>query len=238
MPETTAAAPSPSQSRRRLLAALAAALPATVPAALLLPALARSAAAQASGPSCCGPVTPAGMQLLQRLDASNVDRLWLPYKHVNWETGATVDAPLAKPAATHCSAFVASFARQLGVYILRPPEHGDILLANAQMRWLSEDGPARGWRRLPDVAAAQASANRGSLTVAVFENVDRHKAGHIAFIRPGTPDANRLAAQGPDVTQAGAVNALAMPLRQAFAHHSGAWPDQIRYFEHAVGWSS
>jgi hypothetical protein len=187
--------------------------------------------------SCCGAVTPDAARLAQRLDASGVDHLWLPYKHVNWETGATVDDPLAKPAATHCSAFVASFAKQQGVYILRPPEHSDILLANAQMRWLSSDGPAAGWRPLPDAAAAQASANQGNLVVAVFENVDRHKAGHIAFIRPGTPDAARLAAVGPEVTQAGAVNAIAMPARQAFSHHSGAWPDQIRFFEHGVAWA-
>ena len=32
--------------------------------------------------------------------------------------------------------------------------------------------------------------------------------------------------------------ALAMPLRRAFSHHHGAWPDQIRYFEHAIAWSS
>jgi hypothetical protein len=29
-----------------------------------------------------------------------------------------------------------------------------------------------------------------------------------------------------------------MPLRRAFSHHHGAWPDQIRYFEHAIAWSS
>ena len=214
--------------RRLLLAPLLAALPA---AALLSPLLAAPAAAQA----CCGPVTPAGEQLRRRLDASNVEHLWLPYKHVNWETGATVDDPLAKPAATHCSAFVASFAKQLGVYILRPPEHSDILLANAQMRWLSDDGAAQGWRRLADAAAAQANANQGNLVVAVYENVDRHRAGHIAFVRPGTPSASRLAEEGPDVTQAGAVNAIAIPLKRAFSHHSGAWPNEVRYFEHRVG---
>ena len=51
-------------SRRLLLAAL--------PAALLLPA------APALAQPCCGPVTPNGERLLQRLDASGVDHLWLP----------------------------------------------------------------------------------------------------------------------------------------------------------------
>ena len=91
---------------------------------------------------------------------------------------------------------------------------------------------------MPDSAAAQQGANLGNLVVAVFENPDAHRPGHIAVIRPGTPDAQRLAAEGPDVTQAGATNALSMPLRRAFAHHHGAWPDQIRYFEHAIAWSS
>jgi hypothetical protein len=205
------------------------------PTILLAPALAiTSARAQ----SCCGPVTPNGQRLLARLDASGVDHLWLPHKHVNWETGSVVNEPNGKPAATHCSAFVAALSKQLGVYILRPPEHAQTLLANAQMRWLTFDGASSGWRRLPDAAAAQRSANLGDIVVAAYENPDPHKPGHIAFVRPGTPDAARLAAEGPDVTQAGATNALSMPLKRAFSHHPGAWPNQIRYFEHTVSWSS
>ncbi|MFO1161358.1 MAG: hypothetical protein U1E60_21150 [Reyranellaceae bacterium] len=210
-------------SRRLLLAA--------VPAVLLAPALARAQ-------SCCGPVTPNGERLVQMLDASGVEHLWLPYKHVNWETGEIDNDPYGKPAATHCSAFVASFAKRLGVYILRPPEHSAVLLANAQMRWLTFDGASSGWRRLSDSTAAQQSANQGNLVVAVFENPDPHKPGHIAFVRPGTPGAARLAEEGPNVTQAGATNAISIPLKRAFSHHHGAWPDQLRYFEHSVGWST
>ena len=213
-------------SRRLLLTALPAALCAT----LLLPAV-------AGAQPCCGAIAPNGQRLLQRLDASGVDHLWLPHRHVNWETGEIDITRDGRPSATHCSAFAAAFARQLGIYILRPPEHSPMLLANAQMRWLSADGASSGWRRLPD-AAAQQSANLGNLVVAVFENPDAHRPGHIALIRPGTPDAQRLTAEGPDVTQAGATNALSMPLWRAFAHHHGAWPDQIRYFEHAIAWSS
>jgi hypothetical protein len=112
--------------RRRLLAA--------VPAVLPLLAL---AGVPAGAQPCCGPVTPNGERLLQRLNASGVDHLWLPYRHVNWETGEIENDPHTKPAATHCSAFVASFSKQLGVYMLRPPDHSPTLLANAQMRWLS-----------------------------------------------------------------------------------------------------
>lgn len=214
-------------SRRLLLIAL----PVGLCSALLLPAV-------AGAQPCCGAITPKGQRLLQRLDASGVDHLWLPHKHVDWETGEIDITRDGRPSATHCSAFAAAFAKQLGIYILRPPEHSPMLLANAQMRWLSFDGASAGWRRLPDSAAAQQGANLGNLVVAVFENPDPHRPGHIAVIRPGTPDAARLAAEGPDVTQAGATNALAMPLRRAFSHHHGAWPDQIRYFEHAIAWSS
>jgi hypothetical protein len=214
-------------SRRLLLAALPAAL--LVPVLPIVPAIAQS---------CCGPVTPNGERLRQRLDASGVDHLWLPYKHVNWETGEIDNDPNGRPAATHCSAFVASFSKRLGIYVLRPPEHSPTLLANAQMRWLSFDSASSGWRRLPDSAAAQQAANHGNLVVAAFENPDPHRPGHIAFVRPGTPSAARLAEEGPDVTQAGATNALAIPLKRAFSHHHGAWPNGIRYFEHAIAWSS
>jgi hypothetical protein len=193
--------------------------------------LATPAAAQ----PCCGPVTANGQRLLARLDASGVERLWLPHVHVDWETGEPDTLRQGRTSSTHCSAFVAAFAKQLGVYILRPPEHSPMLLASAQMRWLTVDGAAAGWRRLPDSAAAQQSANQGNLVVAVWENPDRHRPGHIAFIRPGLPDAARLAADGPDVTQAGATNALAMPLKQAFRHHHGAWPDGISFFAHTIG---
>jgi hypothetical protein len=210
-------------SRRLLLIAL----PASAAAAL--------ASAQAVAQPCCGPITASGERLLARLDMSGVDHLWLPHVHVDWETGQPDNTRPGRPSSTHCSAFVAAFAKQLGIYILRPPEHSPMLLASGQMRWLTVDGAAAGWRRLADMAAAQRSANTGNLVVAVWENPDRHRPGHIALVRPGTPDAARLASDGPDVTQAGATNSLLMPLRLAFRHHPGAWPDQIGFFAHAIG---
>ena len=205
---------------------------------IALPATAATALTRTSAnaeQSCCGPITENGERLLARLDMSGVDHLWLPHMHVDWETGAPDNTQHGRPASTHCSAFAAAFAKQLGIYILRPPEHSPVLLASAQMRWLTVDGAAAGWRRLADMAAAQRSANQGNLVVAVWENPDRHRPGHIALVRPGTPDAARLEADGPDVTQAGATNALLMPLRRAFRHHPGAWPDQIDFFAHAIG---
>src|SRR4029450_3717477 len=115
---------------------------------------------------CCGPGTAGGGGPIARLDASGVERLWLPHVRVHWETGEPDDTRQARTSSTHCSAFVAAFAKQLGVYILRPPEHSPVLLANAQMRWLTVDGGAAGCRRLADAAAAQQSANQGNLVVA------------------------------------------------------------------------
>ncbi len=39
-------------------------------------------------------------------------------------------------------------ALRFGVYILRPPAHGERLLANAQCRWLRTAGDREGWRRV------------------------------------------------------------------------------------------
>ena len=120
-------------SRRLLLAAL--------------PAAATALAMPAAAQSCCGPITPDGQRLVQRLDASGVDHLWLPHEHVNWETGEVDTGPHARPATTHCSAFVASFAKQLGIYILRPPEHSSVV---SQRIWAlaSRTGECSGGRRM------------------------------------------------------------------------------------------
>lgn len=205
-------------------------------AAILAATLAWLPAALAQAQACCGPITPNGERLLARLNASGVDHLWLPHQHIHWETGELEKEPYGRPAATHCSAFVAAFSKGLGIYVLRPPDHSLTLLANAQMRWLALDGPSSGWRRLTDAAAAQRSANQGNLVVAAFENPDGHRPGHIAFVRPGSPDAAQLASQGPEVTQAGATNAISIPIAQGFRHHPGAWPGGIRYFEHTIIW--
>src|ERR1700744_5749981 len=83
---------------------------------------------------CCGPITAEGDSLAATLDRMNVESLWLSHEHVNWQTGEPdrggVDEGEGHP--THCSAFAASAAKKLGVYLLRPPEHGQVLLANAQ----------------------------------------------------------------------------------------------------------
>ncbi len=198
--------------------------------------------AAARAQPCCGPITAEGERLAAYLDATGVDHLWLAGWHVDWRTGAADrPEPGGPEARTHCSAFVAAVAERLGAYILRPPEHPQSLLANAQMGWLGRDGGQSGWQPVADGAAAQHLANTGMLVVAAFQNPDPHRPGHIAVIRPSFKTAAELAREGPQETQAGAMNAPSTTIATGFRHHRGAWePDgtgAIRYYAHAVDWN-
>lgn len=110
-----------------------------------------------------------------------------------------------------------------------------MLLANAQYDWLQGDGAAQGWLAVPTMAAAQDYANRGYLVLASYHNQSDDRPGHIAIVRPGRKTAAQLAAEGPDVTQAGGTNYQSTNLKQGFAGHSRAWRSQeILFFAHAV----
>jgi hypothetical protein len=190
---------------------------------------------------CCGPITPAGQGLTRFLDGSDVMQRWLAGWHVDWRSGQKDRAQSGGPAAkTHCSAFAAAMTERLGVYVLRPPEHGQELLANAQMRWLRVHGAEQGWQALPSYVAAQAAANRGELVLEAFENPDPHKPGHIAIVRPSEKAREALDRDGPQETQAGEQNALSTTTEAGFRHHPGAWePDgagSLRYYVHVVAW--
>jgi len=90
-------------------------------------------------------ITPQAQAMMKVLDAMGVESKWIAGEHVYWDTGLPTGVPETSPGKhTHCSAFVAAAAKNLGVYILRPPEHGQKLLANAQNEWLAEEGAARG----------------------------------------------------------------------------------------------
>ena len=175
-------------------------------------------------------------ELWKRLEAMEVDKLWLPGAIVDWKTGLPTGQAIkdAKSKHTHCSQFVAAATERVGVYVLRPPEHGVVLLANAQFDWLSSDaGKKAGWVRLVDGAAAQAAANEGRLVLASLKNPDAAKSGHIAIVRPGVKDSELLAKEGPDVMQAGGTNALRTTLRKGFGNHSKEY-DQIAFYAHGV----
>jgi hypothetical protein len=191
----------------------------------------------ASHQPCCGEITSAGQQLATVLDGMNVEVLWIANQHVNWETGepdrgAAYEGP---GKHTHCSAFAAAAAKQLGVYLLRPPEHGQLLLANAQAQWLSSAKAAgEGWRPVMSAEMAQTEANRGNLVVVVFANPDQHEPGHVALIRPSEKSLMALERNGPDIIQAGTHNHTRTVVRVGFENHPGAWPDGVRYYMHLL----
>jgi hypothetical protein len=184
---------------------------------------------------CCGPITPEGDRLAATLDSMNVESLWLAHEHVNWETGepdrgANDEGP---GNHTHCSAFAAAASKRLGVYLLRPPEHGQVLLANAQSEWLAGDAGAKaGWRRISSMREAQGLANQGTLVLVLFQNPDKHVPGHIAVVRPSEKSARTLEENGPEIIQAGEHNHAKTNVRIGFGNNPGAWPSGVRYYAH------
>ena len=179
------------------------------------------------------PVSPEGNVVMEVLESMGVDRLWIAGAIVDWRTGEPTGKPITdKGKHTHCSQFAAAACDRLGVYILRPPEHGAVQLANAQFDWLQEKGPTVGWEMLADGVAAQDSANRGMVVVAVCKNPDPKKSGHIAMVRAGEKSEELIAKEGPDIIQAGGTNFVRTSLRRGFANHPESY-DEIRFFAHA-----
>ncbi|MFX7052567.1 hypothetical protein ABTH91_21265, partial [Acinetobacter baumannii] len=82
------------------------------------------------------PVNIEGKCLRDFYIKENVVEKWLAGHHINWETGEPDNPNATKEIKTHCSAFVAAACKQLNIYILRPPQHAQELLANAQFDWL------------------------------------------------------------------------------------------------------
>jgi hypothetical protein len=206
-------------------------------AVLLAALLPRPFHAAPEPPSCCGPITPAGHQLAATLDSMNVESLWLAHEHVNWETGepdrgANDEGP---GNHTHCSAFAAAAAKKLGVYLLRPPEHGQLLLANAQAEWLGSSAARKaGWQRVAEMREAQRLANRGNLVLVLFPNPDQHVPGHIAIVRPSEKSLTALQENGPQIIQAGTHNHASTNVRIGFLNHPGALPDGVLYYVYSL----
>jgi hypothetical protein len=183
-------------------------------------------------------VTADADRLRRTLDAMQVESHWPAGEHVNWESGVPDGRPeTAEGRHTHCSAFVAATAKRLGIYILRPPEHPQVLLANAQYDWLADSGATRGWQPLTDARTAQAYANRGWFVVATYRNHHDNKPGHIAVVRPSEKGQHVIDNEGPQITQAGSVNYNSTSLAHGFAGHPAAWGHQeVRYYAHAIDW--
>jgi hypothetical protein len=198
-------------------------------------------------PSRAGEIAPSGRRLAELLSGMNVESLWLAGYPIEWRTGQIIGPPETTPGGhTHCSAFAAAVADRLGIYILRPPEHGQMWLANAQERWLSGADTGQfsarvaGWDRigyLRDPGASEravATANDGHLVVASYfqpPTDGRQRSGHIAIVRPSDKPIDRIRENGPDVTQAGGRNWQRVALREGFASHKAGWNEgMIEYF--------
>jgi len=189
---------------------------------------------------CCGLVSEAGRKLAAELDGMDVEAHWFAHEHVNWETGDfDRGGEYEGPGHTHCSAFAAAAAKRLGVYLLRPPQHGQRLLANAQAQWLaSSEGRRNGWSPVRDGREAQTLANLGSLVVVVFANPDAKKPGHVAIVRPSEKSTRALADDGPQIIQAGTHNHNSTVVRIGFQNHPGAFPGGVRYYVHSIAYAS
>ena len=182
-------------------------------------------------------ISPEGEALFEFYQSLGVDHLWVSGHHVNWETGEADDPTAKHDIKTHCSAFTASASERLGAYLLRPPEHEQTLLANAQAEWLkTEDAKLKGWKKLDEkdylilYRKAQSEANEGHLVLAVAENPTPYKPGHIAMVLPFKEDRERLSEEGPQVIQAGALNSSSVSLHDGFKSHLKTWPETVVQF--------
>lgn len=183
------------------------------------------------------PITAKGQALAAFLDGLGVETKWPAGVRVDWESGLPNGRPIRSGGKhTHCSAFTASAAKQLGVYILRPPEHSPVLLANAQSDWFATAASRDlGWAPVTDAVAAQEAANQGRLVIAIYRNHRDDKPGHTAIVRPSSKSLEEIIADGPDVIQAGGTNYRSTTLKRGFAGHRAAWgKHEVRFFAHDI----
>jgi len=185
-------------------------------------------------------IAPKGQKLKDTYLAMNVENLWIAGTHIDWETGLADEPGATHGIRTHCSAFVAAACEKLGIYVLRPPQHGQVLLANAQEKWLnSADAVAAGWVKINIDSNAyekiQKLANEGKVVVAVSRNPDPKKPGHAALVMPTDCSEALLNAEGPEMIMAGEHNHNQIPLIKAFKSHIHTWPSQeVEFFMHEL----
>ena len=181
-------------------------------------------------------ITPDGQKLGKLLDSTHLDRLWLKGYTVNWLTGVSLSK--TSSTETHCSAFAAAFADNLGVYLLRPPQHSQTLLANAQCIWLTDSCTQYGWQKVATALEAQNAADSGYLVVIGYQNPDPYASGHIAVARPDVKSLTLLQAEGPQEAQSGDTNAISISEKLGFSAHPLAFPNGVIYYRHNVNWDS
>ena len=196
-------------------------------------------------------------QLAAFLDGLDVEHLWIDGHHVDWQTGEPdTPNPDGSEAASHCSAFCAALADRLGIYVLRPPDYPQELLADRQVHWLQGkpfrfapgDAVSLGWRAIGTsgddgvLARAVAEAQAGRLVLAGFaqppteddECVTHLQPGHICVVRP---QLDAVGDEGPFVISAGENNWRKAHMAPVFAVHDGAWPNGISLFVHNTSFS-
>ena len=178
-------------------------------------------------------IAPAGAEVAKRIDALDVAHHWLSGQRIDWKTGNFSSE--STQHATHCSAFAAAACDLFNVYLLRPPEHGQTLLANAQQDWLETKGAALGWKPVATPEVAQHLANEGWLVLATYKSADPKKAGHVAVIRPSEKSEEDIQKEGPQETQAGRYNYVSTSVQKGFAAHPGAFEQgKLLYFAHPI----
>jgi len=168
----------------------------------------------------------------------NVEALWIAGNHINWQTGEADKPDATTGIHTHCSAFVAAACKKLGIYVLRPPEHKQELLSNAQFEWLaSPQGINAGWRKVEGnsvYAQAQSYANRGMVVIAICKNPDDTKPGHVALVMPGDMANEKLENEGPKLIMAGTHNFNKISLKAGFKSHLAGWPENVVQFYYNI----
>ncbi|MDQ1097693.1 MULTISPECIES: hypothetical protein [Chryseobacterium] len=181
-------------------------------------------------------VTNCGEQLKSFYLGMDVLHKWQSGQHIDWQTGEPDDPDAVSGIRTHCSAFVAAACERMGIYILRPPEHRQELLANAQFSWLnSKQAKNYGWHRIDTnvLYEAQRLADQGYMVVACAQNPDRHKPGHIALVMPSDRSGENLRENGPVLIQASGKNSVDKSFRDSFRHHISDWntfSDDVRFY--------
>lgn len=179
-------------------------------------------------------MSSARQHLSQLLDQMDVESRWLPHQPIYWEDGSNDSTK--REIASHCSAFVAAVAYKTNTYILRPPDHSEVLLANAQAEWLEKHGSAYGWEKVENPLEAQDFANRGMLVVVAFKNANAHKPGHIAVVRPSDKSIELINDEGPQIVQAGLHNYNSTSVKVGFKYHPNAWTNaneyQVQFYAH------
>lgn len=149
---------------------------------------------------------------------------------VQW-LGVETSARYQPDDVTFCNVYAADFCYLAGAYLPRtwwtetalmaiatgqrpPVVYGQTIRemrADDLFAWLSQFGPAFGWRRVFDATALQESANGGGLGVIVADRLEAGRPGHITLVVPETAQRRALSdADGnvllPLQSQAGARN--------------------------------